>query len=49
MDLPQDNKKQRPHNISYPASAAAVVFGGYLSAQAAIRLDRKTPAIRPCV
>ncbi len=49
MDLPQDNIKQRPHNISYPASAAAVVFRGHLSARAAFRLDRKSPAIRPCV
>jgi hypothetical protein len=37
------------NNISYPASAAAVVFSGHLSAQAAFRLDRKSPAIRPCV
>jgi len=36
-------------NISYPSSAAAVVFGVYLSAQTAFRLDRKSPAIRPCV
>jgi len=35
-------------NFSYPASPAAVVFGGHLSAQAAFRLDRKSPAIRPC-
>jgi len=35
------------HNISYPASPAAVVFGGHLSAQAVFRLDRKSPAIRP--
>ena len=39
----------RNRHFSYPASAAAVVFGGYLSAQAAFRLDRKSPAIRPCV
>ncbi|MFA5330166.1 MAG: DUF1801 domain-containing protein [Prolixibacteraceae bacterium] len=32
------------HNFSYPSSAAAVVFGGYLSARAAFRLDRKSPA-----
>ncbi len=31
-------------NISYPSSAAAVVFGVHLSAQAAFRLDRKSPA-----
>jgi len=37
------------YNISYPSSAAAVVFGGHLSARAAFRLDRKSPAIRPCV
>lgn len=36
-------------NISYPASSAGVVFGVYLSAQAAFRLDRKPSAIRPCV
>jgi len=39
----------RRHNISYPASAAAVVFGGHLSALAAFRLDWKSPAVRPCV
>ena len=37
------------HNISYPSSAAAVVFGVYHSAWAAFRLDRKSPAVRPCV
>jgi len=37
------------YNISYPSSAAAVVFGVYLSARAAFRLDRKSPAIRTCV
>jgi hypothetical protein len=43
-------KKRKPAgNISYPASSAAVVFGGHLSAQAVFRLDRKSPAIRPCV
>jgi hypothetical protein len=36
-------------NISYPSSAAAVVFGVYLSARAASGLDRKSLAIRPCV
>jgi len=36
-------------NISYPSSAAAVVFGGHLSAWVAFPLDRKSPAIRPCV
>jgi len=39
----------RTHNISYPSSAAAVVFGVYLSARAAFRLDRKSPVIRTCV
>ena len=37
------------NNISYPLSAASVVFEVHLSAQAAFRLDRKSPAIRPCV
>jgi D-alanine-D-alanine ligase-like ATP-grasp enzyme len=41
--------ENRAHNISYPSSAAAVVFGGHLSARAAFRLDRKSPAIRTCV
>jgi len=36
-------------NFSYPSSAAAVVFGGHLSARAVFRLDRKSPAVRPCV
>jgi hypothetical protein len=39
----------RTANISYPSSAAAVVFGGHLSAQAVFRFDRKSPAVRPCV
>ena len=34
-----DEQKSRPHNISYPSSAAAVVFGVHLSARAAFRLD----------
>jgi hypothetical protein len=42
-------KEQLGYNISYPSSAAAVVFGGYLSAQTVSRLDKKSPAIRPCV
>jgi len=42
-------KEQLGYNISYPSSAAAVVFGVHLSARAASRLDRKSPAIRPCV
>jgi len=37
------------YNISYSASAAAVVFGGHLSAWAVFRLDRRSPAVRPCV
>jgi len=37
------------YKISYLASAAAVVFGVHLSAQAVSRLDRKSPAIRTCV
>jgi len=41
--------KKRTANFSYPSSAAAVVFSGYLSAHAAYRLDRKSPAVRPCV
>jgi len=36
-------------NFSYRSSAAAVVFGGHLSAWAAYRLDRKSPEIRLCV
>jgi hypothetical protein len=36
-------------NFSYPSSAAAVVFGVHLSARAAFRFDRKSPAIRTCV
>jgi peroxiredoxin len=40
---------QKKENISYPSSAAAVVFGVHLSAQGCFRLDRKSPAIRPCV
>ena len=42
-------KEARAHNFSYPSSAAAVVFGGYLSARAVFRLDRKSPAVRPFV
>jgi hypothetical protein len=37
--------KAHAANISYLASAAVVVFGVYLSAQAAFRLDSKSPAI----
>jgi hypothetical protein len=33
-------KEQLGHNISYPSSAAAVVFGVHLSAQTVFRLDR---------
>jgi len=39
----------RNRHFSYPSSAAAVVFGGHLSARAAFRFDRKSPAVRPCV
>jgi hypothetical protein len=42
-------KEQLGYNFSYPSSAAAVVFGVHLSARAVFRLDRKSPAIRPCV
>ena len=43
-------EKIRPvGNFSYPSSAAAVVFGVHLSARAAFRLDRKSPAVRTCV
>jgi len=45
----EKKKEQLGYNISYPSSAAAVVFGVYLSARAVYRLDRKSPAIRPCV
>jgi len=49
FNINQNSPKNPAHNISYPASAAAVVFGVHLSAQAAFRLDRKSPAVRPCV
>jgi hypothetical protein len=42
-------KSNTANNFSYPSSPAAVVFGVHLSAQAVFRLDRKSPAIRPCV
>jgi len=42
-------KKSPAANISYPSSAAAVVFGVQLSAQTVYRLDRKSPSVRPCV
>jgi hypothetical protein len=42
-------RMQTGYNISYPSSAGSVVFGVHLSARAAFRLDRKSPAIRPCV
>jgi hypothetical protein len=44
-----EDKEHLGVNFSYPSSAAAVVFGVYLSARAVFRLDRKSPAIRPCV
>jgi hypothetical protein len=34
------------YNFSYPSSAAPVVFDRHLSARAAFRLDKKSPAIR---
>jgi hypothetical protein len=34
----EDNKQITLHNINYPSSAASVVFGGHLSARAAIWL-----------
>ena len=39
--------ENRTANFSYPSSAAGVVFGGHLSAQAAFRHDRKSPAKPP--
>ena len=39
-------QKSPAYNFSYPSSAIAVVFGVYLSARAAFRLDRKSPTIR---
>jgi hypothetical protein len=35
-------KRTTVHNFSYRSSAAAVVFGGHLSAQAGFRLDPDT-------
>ena len=49
MKLTDRQNQTTGYNFSYPSSAAAVVFGGHLSAQAAFRLDRKSPAVRPCV
>jgi hypothetical protein len=46
-DLQMKRRTNAQHQL--PASPAAVVFGGYLSALAAFRLDRQSPAIRPCV
>ena len=43
------NKIKTVGNFSYPSSAAAVVFCVHLSARAAFQLDRKSPAVRPCV
>ena len=37
------------YNFSYPSSAAAVVFGGHLSARAAFRLDIRQPADAICL
>ncbi len=50
IEVVLNKRKQSPAgNFSYPSSAAAVVFGVHLSARAVFRLDRKSPAIRPCV
>jgi len=49
IDIKIEIKGKTAVNFSYPSSSAAVVFGGHLSAQAAFRLDRKSPAVRPCV
>ena len=38
-----ENKKTA-YNFSYLSCSAPVVFGGHLSARAAFRLDRKSPA-----
>jgi hypothetical protein len=46
---PDENIKAQTGDICYLSSAAAVVFGGHLSARAAFRLDRKSPAVRTCV
>jgi len=35
-----ERKEARTANISYPSSAAAVVFGVHFSARAAFRLDK---------
>jgi len=43
------NDENPVHNISFPSRSAAVVFGVHLSTQAVFRLDRKSPAVRPCV
>jgi len=40
---PTIRERKAAGNNSYPASAAAAVFGGHLSAQAAFQLDRKSP------
>jgi len=37
------------YKFSYPASAAMVDFGGFLSFLSDLQLDRKPDAVRPCV
>ena len=49
-----NGRQERKKNNSATTSATRQVrrqwvFGGHLSARAAFRLDRKSPAIRPCV
>jgi len=39
--LKTENNRKDAYNFSCPSSAGAVVFGVYLSAQAAYRLDMK--------
>jgi hypothetical protein len=39
-------KMNTTHNFSYPASAAAVIFGLYLSVRAVFRFDGKSSTIR---
>jgi len=43
-ELGEKMKANREHQLPY-FNAATVVFGVHLSAQAAFRLDRKSPAI----
>jgi hypothetical protein len=41
--------KNTAYNFSLRSSPAALGFGVHLSVRAAFRLDRKSPAVRPCV